>query len=912
MKHLHDSTSDLAGILGDYLTALEAGQAPDKEELLSAHPELAERLTACLESLELVHLVAEAEGPAPAMETADPGSRSLGDFRIRREIGRGGMGSVYEAEQISLARRVALKVLPFASVLDPRQLQRFKNEARAAALLHHSHIVPVHSVGCERGVHYYAMQYVDGLSGSEIIHMLRASAERGEEDPAPSSASSVLDAISKDRSSESPIYCREVARLGLQAAEALEYAHEQGVIHRDIKPSNLLVDDRAHLWITDFGLASSGGGSGLTLTGDLVGTVRYMSPEQTRPRSFTVDHRTDIYSLGVTLYEFMTLEDAFPSDDLNRVVEEIQNREPVPARRLNPMVSPDLENILLKSMAKERDERYETAGDLADDLRRFLEERPVTARRPSVLLKAAKWARRHRPLVLATAVLTGLTVIGLSISTALLQAAYRGEERERERAEAYLAKALDAVDQMLTHVGQRRLAHVPRMGDVRRALLEDALRFYQGFLGESGGDAAVRHETAHAWRRVADIRRMLGDREDAEPAYRQALKLTEELIPTLPDVTSLLLDRVSIQRKLGEICYETRRFDEADASYLRALSLAKDLAHAHQEKAELRRELAACRNGLGLVRLATRRLSEAEEEFLRARPILESLTETFPEIPDYAEDLGACLSNLGIVVGLDDRPEEAERLLRRAIEIRERLIGEFPGDPGYRCSLAGTMNNLGSLLRRSDPARWNEAEDCLRRARALLKALVGDFPGVARYRTDFVGISGNLATLLADDGDFESELQVYREGAEFMPEDAQAHMVLACHLADCRESRLRDLAAAIAAANRAVTLAPEAWDSWNALGTVRYRGGDWKGALAALEDSIRKEKTVFGPGHHRAVSSGANGFNWFLLAMTKWQLGAEEDARDWYDMAVEWMETNRPHDRRLRRLRSEAGGLLGL
>jgi serine/threonine protein kinase len=249
------------------------------------------------------------------------------------------MGVVYEAEQISLRRQVALKVLPFAATMDPRHLQRFHNEAQSAACLHHTNIVPVFSVGCERGVHFYAMQFIDGQPLSDLIRQLRergkiASAPLGEVrteayHPAP-------DAVATPRpvaemtpltgeGRRGPDYYRKVVQLGVQAAEALDHAHQLGIVHRDIKPGNLLVDRRGNLWVTDFGLAHvRHSEASLTVSGQMVGTPRYMSPEQALARRVPIDHRTDVYSLGVTLYELLTLRPAFESEDRQELLH--QNR----------------------------------------------------------------------------------------------------------------------------------------------------------------------------------------------------------------------------------------------------------------------------------------------------------------------------------------------------------------------------------------------------------------------------------------------------------------------------------------------------------------------------------------------------------------------------------------------------------
>jgi serine/threonine protein kinase len=362
--------------------ALETGQAPDRTRFLAAHPEFAaeleeffaardrlERLAAPLRAAgraarsstggpEVRGLHGASDVPAVFPKSLDPlppdqgapsGDRrsagpaselgTLGDFRLLREVGRGGMGIVYEAEQISLHRRVALKVLPFAAALDPRQLQRFQNEAQAAALLHHPNIVPVHAVGCERGVHYYAMQFIDGQSLATLIRELQqaAGARRpgpvvkgpavpwtaGPDRPAADAGdgtSSPAAALSTEHSARRSQFFRRMARLVRTAAEALDHAHQLGVVHRDIKPANLLLDGRGNLWITDFGLALLQNKAGLTTTGELVGTLRYMSPEQASAQRGPLDHRTDIYALGVTLYELLTLEPLFASTDGNHLL----------------------------------------------------------------------------------------------------------------------------------------------------------------------------------------------------------------------------------------------------------------------------------------------------------------------------------------------------------------------------------------------------------------------------------------------------------------------------------------------------------------------------------------------------------------------------------------------------------------
>ncbi len=428
--------------LDEYVAALEAGQRPDREEFLARHADVAQALAECLDGMEALHEASSSSPQPVAGWTAPPGCQPgtpLGDFRIFREVGRGGMGVVYEAEQLSLGRRIALKVLPFALTLDPRQLQRFKNEARAAAQLHHQHIVPVYFVGTERGVHFYAMQFIEGQSLAEVVQGLRHLARTGKSGasfagglarpatardepsgsavslaaaPGAETAGEPVGALATAYSTSSARFYRAVARVGVQAAEALEHAHEYGVVHRDIKPGNLLVDAHGHLWVTDFGLAQFHADAGLTQTGDLLGTLRYMSPEQAGGQRVLLDHRTDVYSLGATLYELLTLRPPFDGADRQTLLHQILHDEPRPPRGVEKSIPAELETIVLKALSKAPAERYVTARELADDLKRFLDHQPIRARRATVPQRARKWARRHPSVVGAAVVLCVLTAAG--------------------------------------------------------------------------------------------------------------------------------------------------------------------------------------------------------------------------------------------------------------------------------------------------------------------------------------------------------------------------------------------------------------------------------------------------------------------------------------------------------------------
>ena len=291
----------------------------------------------------------------------------LGDFEIIRQIGRGGMGAVFEATQLSLRRTVALKVLWYSASSDPDAIERFRREATTIANLHHTNIVPIFAVGNENGVNYYAMQLIEGTSLDKLLHTKTASIE----------VDSVVD-------------------WGRQAAEALAHAHDRGVIHRDVKPSNLMLDRSGRIWLTDFGLAKSSNDQSLSIAGTMLGTPRYMSPEQASLATQTVDHRSDIYSLGATLYELLSGQPVFDGDSPLRVIQQILTMEPRGIEKIHYGVPRDVATIVMKCLNKHPDDRYRTAHDLLHDLRCVCDGRPIRARRASMLDVAGKWMKRHQ------------------------------------------------------------------------------------------------------------------------------------------------------------------------------------------------------------------------------------------------------------------------------------------------------------------------------------------------------------------------------------------------------------------------------------------------------------------------------------------------------------------------------------
>ena len=565
-------------VVEQYMQELEAGRLPDRNSYVQRYPELSASIAQCLEGLELVHGGMRSKtrkrlaAPSPPTNLSDERlAMPLGDFQIVRELARGGMGIVYEAIQLSLGRRVALKVLPFATTLDARHLRRFKIEAQAAALLHHTHIVPIYAVGCERGLHFYAMQLIQGDSLATVIKQLRERNGRSQKkvnssnihDPSPlpsatpafqlrtvgeskgeASFNSTLD-VSRTLTGNASVlnehYCRHVARLMVQAAEGLEHAHQSGVVHRDIKPANLMLDATGNVWITDFGLAQLQSDNGITRSGDFVGTFRYMSPEQMSGQRTVIDHRADIYSLGATMYELLTLESAFPAENHQDLLYQVLHAEPRSLRQWNRNIPPELETIVLKALSKNPADRYRSAGDFAADIKRYLDNKPILAQRPSLVDRAKKWSRRHPSVVIAGAILLFAIAVASLVSNRLIaleqQRTEEALDREKDRAneaEESFQQAREAVN-ALFQISQEELADKPGVEGARKRILEIVLSYYEDFIEQRRNDPASQAELSRVQSEVKNIldeinvlQREMHLRLLENDAVVEELKLTDE------------------------------------------------------------------------------------------------------------------------------------------------------------------------------------------------------------------------------------------------------------------------------------------------------------------------------------------------------------------------------------------------
>jgi eukaryotic-like serine/threonine-protein kinase len=530
---------------------------------------------------------------------------------------------------------------------------------------------------------------------------------------------------------------RTAAMLGIQAAEALDHAHGHGVIHRDIKPANLLLDAAGRLWITDFGLARLQDDNGLTMTGDLLGTLRYMSPEQALANRAYLDHRTDIYSLGATLYELLTLRPAIEGQDRQEILRKIAQEEPAPPRKLNPAIPRELETVLLKAMNKEPESRYATAQELAEDLRRFLEHKPIRAKRPSPLERAAKWSRRHRMAVVTAFLFLWVAVGSLATSTVMIAGKQRELEMQRD-------EARQAVDDMYTDVAEQWLGQQAALEPIQRKFLQKALDYYQRSAGKSGTDPRLRFRTAQAYFRMARIQEALGGSRDAEVSYRQAVGLYEMLVFGAPSTPEYRRGLEITLEDLGFLLQKLGRHDDGEEVVRRALEHGKKLATDFPSVPEYRWNVAHNRQIMSAVHKSAGRFAEAEADLRAAIALGEELA---------AKNLLATahLDLVPVLVQLGRAPE-AQRASRRAIALLEELAagssaaGELRSNFGLRSDLARAHGDSGALLALS--GHQAEAERAMRQATDLLEKLTDDRPFVAGYRERLGNALLNLGEVL--------------------------------------------------------------------------------------------------------------------------------------------------------------------
>lgn len=936
---MRESESDRhpVDILADeFLTRYRNGQFPAISEYTVKYPDLAEEIEEVFPSIAMMEQLR-------VKESSDRGSGSrplhsielpdrIGEFEIVREIGRGGMGVVYEAYQTSLGRRVALKILPQSAVASSKHLHRFQRESKAAASLHHTNIVPVFGVGERDGIHYYAMQFIEGAGLDEVLYELtkddssRLAKTEGLEDapatidferrrlavarqtayalcddafadprrwseraighsfestsdsshseeavpcvasvagetaavldsstsPASSGPSDdqkprtlrVDETVSDNASEPVPLvdngpsdhetavarrlpsdqnYWKSIARIGIQIADALDYAHCYGVLHRDVKPGNLLVDSQGTVWITDFGLAKNLDQDNLTHTGDVVGTLRYMAPEQFEGRA---TERSDIYSLGLTLFELLTLRPAFNQENRNQLIQQIVQGHPPSPRSINPKIPRDLETVVLKATAKDSKDRYESAGQLMEDLERFLDDRPILARRASRLEQIWRCSRRNPALSISSASAAALLVLVAIVASignirtqdALTKASQESDNAMQsardaqiasENAEENLSLAIEAFDNIFENVTKRGMfQHVEfevvdhdesRYGialtDADVKLLQDLLRFYDQFARNNSGDTRLLEKTAQANRRVGDIQLRLGRLSGAEQPYLAAMKTYRALWSTNRNKTQPLVEYCRTLNRLGVLYSTEGRSQEAMRLHIDAkLLLMREggqVRHAPEYRFELAQTMSllgsiAFRSGIRGEAIGTdqdvaetmqkddSRESGNSSNNARSRyqwyvhsnleqslNLLSDLAQEEPENQSYSLALAHCYRNRLAVAALLNHYEDAAKEIESAIEILEGLVNVDPENPRFRFELADTLSLTSPSF--DIDGQVTTSLDRMKKANQVANDLLVHYPHVPEYQVLQANVLASMASIKYSMKEFDDAKQNYEE-----------------------------------------------------------------------------------------------------------------------------------------------------
>lgn len=810
------SSQQLLDQLADeFVERLRAGERPSIHEYQQKHPSLAAEIEEVLCSVAMIEDLkkqSETVGAPPRNHFDEIQLERIGDYRIVGELGRGGMGIVFEAIHESLGRKVAIKVLPSKAFEGNDQLVRFRKEAQAAARLHHSNIVNVFGVGESEGYHYYVMEFVNGQTLANLIQSFKNSDDD----------SSFSFATDRERFFWS---ADKISKI----ADALEYSHLNNILHRDIKPANILVDDKQKPWITDFGLVKELSNPTMTKTGDIFGTPQYLAPETLEGK---YNQRSEVYCLGLTLYELLAGQPAFFDASPTQLFKMIATVTPRPLRQINDKIPRDLETVVHKAIDRDPKRRYKSAGEFRDDLERFHNDLPIRARRVLPIEKAYRWAKRN-PL---TASMTLLSAVLLVVVAAISSYAYvstdvalqkladkhkalglekekteaakdlaenneRQMRQEYRRAEANVKLSMKAFDELFKRimtkgVGRDLKANMELEAFSELSMLETtvtkddaqilqgAIRFYEKFTEQNIENDELKLEMAKAYRRIANTYHFLGDLKAAQKGYDKAIEFYRQIVQKAPGEIDMVVNLAETYNELGLSWRKQRNLAQGMKQHESARRLLQQDSYADSEECQyalcntlislcsfspgmngnrprtfrnnrlLETDGALLRKALGdFIRIVPKRSAYLREADL----ISKQLVSQAPENPSYRLLRAMLFRTRATIFGVDGDAQTEMAQLEQSIKELQRLIEDYPENPTYQFALAHTYTIRVRNVPRSDQI------EMFKQAESLCEELVQDYPRAIEYLDLYASISSRLGHLHFIDKELSQSIQYFEQ-----------------------------------------------------------------------------------------------------------------------------------------------------